>query len=121
MSLLKKMDSVMFKIFQIMNKINKFSNQMAELTSSPDYGKEKTKRKDKHKKHLDKLEQKKKRLQIEIDNIKKKRGSKKEKKKLRKKTAAEPEILGGFDCKHIGDRMMNEWQLLDKDEMEENR
>ena len=45
MSLLKKMDSVMFKIFQIMNKINKFSNQMAELTSSPDYGKEKTKRK----------------------------------------------------------------------------
>ena len=91
-----------------MNKINKFSNQMAELTPSPDYGKEKTKRKDKHKKHLDKLEQKKKRLQIEIDNIKKKRGSKKEKKKLRKKTAAEPEILGGFDYKHIGDGMLNQ-------------
>ena len=98
----------MSKIFQIMNKINKFSNQMAELTPSPDYGKEKTKRKDKHKKHLDKLEQKKKRLQIEIDNIKKKRGSKKEKKKLRKKTATESEILGGFDYKHIGDGMLNQ-------------
>ena len=108
MSLLKKMDSVMFKIFQIMNKISKFSNQMAEFSSSPDYGKEKTKRKDKHKKHLDKLEQKKKRLQIEIDNIKKKRGSKKERKKLRKKTATESEILGGFDYKHIGDGMMNQ-------------
>ena len=96
----------MSKIFQIMNKINKFSNQMAELTPSPDYGKEKTKRKDKHKKHLDKLEQKKKRLQIEIDNIKKKRGSKKEKKKLRKKTTTESEILGGFDYKRIGDGML---------------
>ena len=42
--------------------------------------KEETKRKGKHEKHLDKLEQKKKRLQIEIDNIKKKRGSKKVKK-----------------------------------------
>ena len=120
MSFLNKFESVMLKIFQIMNKINKFSNQMAELTSSPDYGKEKTKRKDKHKKHLDKLEQKKKRLQIEIDNIKKKRGSKKEKKKLRKKTAAEPEILGGFDCKGIGDRMMDEFQRPHKDETEEN-
>ena len=27
----------MFKIFQIMNKISKFSNQMTELTSSADY------------------------------------------------------------------------------------
>ena len=106
MSLSKKMDSMMSKIFQIMNKINKFSNQMAEFSSSPDYGKEKTKRKDKHKKHLDKLEQKKKRLQIEIDNIKKKRGSKKEKKKLRKKTT-KPEILG-FDFKGIGDGMMGQ-------------
>ena len=108
MSFLNKFESVMLKIFRVMYKLNKFSNQMAELTSSPDYGKEKTKRKDKHKKHLDKLEQKKKRLQIEIDNIKKKRGSKKEKKKLRKKTAAEPEILGGFDYKHIGDGMLNQ-------------
>ena len=108
MSFLNKFESVMLKIFRIMYKLNKFSNQMAELTSSPDYGKEKTKRKDKHKKHLDKLEQKKKRLQIEIDNIKKKRGSKKEKKKLRKKTATESEILGGFDYKHIGDGMLNQ-------------
>ena len=45
MSLLKKMDSVMFKIFQIMNKINKFSNQMTELTPSPDYGRKKQKEK----------------------------------------------------------------------------
>ena len=102
----------MFKIFQIMNKINKFSNQMTELTPSPDYGKEKTKRKDKHKKHLDKLEQKKKRLQIEIlqieiNNIKKKRGSKKVKKKPQKKTITKPEILG-FDFKGIGDGMMGQ-------------
>jgi len=116
MSLSKKMDSMMSKIFQIMNKINKFSNQMAELTSSPDYGKEKTKRKDKHKKHLDKLEQKKKRLQIEIDNIKKKRGSKKVKKKPQKKTITKPEILG-FDYQHIGDSMMKQDQQRRKDEV----
>ena len=106
----------MLKIFQIMNKINKFSNQMAELTSSPDYGKEKTKRKDKHKKHLDKLEQKKKRLQVEIDNIKKKRGSKKVKKKPQKKTITKPEILG-FDYQHIGDSMMKQDQQRRKDEV----
>ena len=106
----------MFKIFQIMNKINKFSNQMAELTPSPDYGKEKTKRKDKHKKHLDKLEQKKKRLQIEIDNIKKKRGSKKVKKKPQKKTITKPEILG-FDYQRIGDSMMKQDQQRRKDEV----
>ena len=99
-----------------MNKINKFSNQMAELTSSPDYGKEKTKRKDKHKKHLDKLEQKKKRLQIEIDNIKKKRGSKKVKKKPQKKTITKPEILG-FDYQRIGDSMMKQDQQRRKDEV----
>ena len=99
-----------------MNKINKFSKQMAELTSSPDYGKEKTKRKDKHKKHLDKLEQKKKRLQIEIDNIKKKRGSKKVKKKPQKKTITKPEILG-FDYQRIGDRMMKQDQQRRKDEV----
>ena len=33
--------------------------------------------------------------------------SKKEKKKLRKKTATESEILG-FDYKHIGDGMLNQ-------------
>ena len=106
MSFLNKFESVMLKIFRVMYKLNKFSNQMAELTSSPDYGKEKTKRKHKHKKHLYKLEQNKKRLQIEIDNIKKKRGSKKVKKK-REKTATKPEILG-FDFKRIGDSMMGQ-------------
>ena len=111
----------MLKIFSVMEKLNEFSNQMAGPGLSSEHSKEETKRKGKHEKHLDKLEQKKKRLQIEIDNIKKKRGSKKEKKKLQEKTAAEPEILGGFDCKHIGDRMMNEWQLPHKDEMEKNR
>ena len=98
----------MLKIFSVMEKINKFSNQMAGSSSSSDYSKEETKRKCQHEKHLDKLEQKKKRLQREIDNIKKKRGSKKEKKKLRKKTATEPEILGGFDYKRIGDGMLNQ-------------
>ena len=113
---LKQINKIMLKIFSVMEKINKFSNQMAGSGLSSDYGKEETKRKDKHKKHLDKLEQKKKRLQREIDNIKKKRGSKKEKKKKRKKTVTEPEILGGFDYKHIGDRMMNEFQQPHKDE-----
>ena len=84
-----------------MEKLNKFSNQMAGSGSSSDYSKEETKRNGKQKKQKPK--------------------NKKEKKKLRKKTTAKPEILGGFDCKHIGDRMMNEWQLPHKDEMEENR
>ena len=99
-----------------MEKINKFSNQMAGSGSSSDYSKEETKRKGKHEKHLDKLEQKIKRLQIESNYIKKKKGSKKENKKKRKKTVAEPEILGGFDCKGIGDRMMDEFQQPHKDE-----
>ena len=60
MSLSKKMDSVMFKIFQIMNKISKFSNQLAEFSSSPDYGKEKTKRKDNTKNILINLSKRKK-------------------------------------------------------------
>jgi len=98
-----------------MEKFNEFSKQIAGSGLSSDYGKEETKRKGKRKKHLDKLEQKKKRLQIEIDNIKKK-SSKKEKKKLRKKTPAEPEILGGFDYKHIGDSMMNGFRQPHKDE-----
>ncbi len=107
---LKQVNKIMLKIFSVMEKINKFSNQMAGSGLSSDYSKEETKRKGKREKHLDKLEQKKKRLQREIDNIKKKRGSKKENKKKRKKTVAEPEILGGFDCKGIGDRMMDEFQ-----------
>ena len=63
----------------------------------------------------------KKRLQRKTDSIKKKRGGKKEKKKLREKTVAKPEILGGFDCKGIGDRMMDEFQRPHKDETEENQ
>ena len=113
---LKQVNKIMLKIFSVMEKINKFSNQMAGSGLSSDYSKEETKRKGKREKHLDKLEQKKKRLQIEIDNIKKKKGSKKEKKKPREKTAAEPEILGGFDCKRIGDRMIDEYQRPHKDE-----
>ena len=104
-----------------MEKFNEFSKQIVGSGLSSDYSNEQTKRKGKRKKHLDKLEQKKKRLQIEIDNIKKKGGSKKEKKKLRNKTAAEPEILGGFDYKHIGDRMMDEFQRPHKDETKENQ
>ena len=96
----------MLKIFSVMEKFNEFSKQIAGSGLSSDYSKEETKRKGKRKKHLNKLEQKKKRLQIEIDNIKKKRGSKKEKKKLRKKTT-KPEILG-FDFKRIGDSMMGQ-------------
>ena len=42
-------------------------------------------------------------------------------KKLREKTAAKPEILGDFDCKGIGDRMMDEFQRPHKDETEENQ
>ena len=121
MNSLKQVNKIMLKIFSVMEKINKFSNQMAGSGLSSDYSKEETKRKGKHEKHLYKLEQKKKRLQREIDNIKKKRGSKKEKKKRRKKTASEPEILGGFDCKRIGNRMMNELQRPHKDETEENQ
>ena len=101
MSFLNKFNSIIFKIVQIMDKLNKFSNQMEGSDSSSDYSKEETKRKGKQKKQKSK--------------------NKKEKKKLRKKTAGKPEILGGFDCKRIGDRMMNEWQLPHKDEMEKNR
>ena len=117
---LKQINKIMLKIFSVMEKINKFSNQMAGSGLSSDHSKEE-KRKGKHEKHLDKLEQKKRRLQREIYNIKKKRDSKKEKKKPRKKTAAEPEILGGFDCKGIGDRMMDEYQRPHKDETEEHQ
>ena len=113
---LKQINKIMLKIFSVMEKINKFSKQMAGSGLSSDYSKEETKRKGKREKHLDILEQKKKRLQREIYNIKKKRNSKKEKKKQREKTAAEPEILGGFDCKGIGDRMMDEFKQSRKDE-----
>lgn len=95
---LKQVNKIMLKIFSVMEKINKFSNQMAGSGLSSDYSKEETKRKGKHKKQKSK--------------------NKKEKKKLREKTAAEPEILGGFDYKGIGDRMMDEFQRPHKDETE---
>ena len=85
----------MLKIFQIMNKINKFSNQMAEPGLSPNYGREKTKRKYRYKK----------------------RKSKNRKvKKKREKTATKPEILG-FDFKRIGDSMMGQDHWRRKDEV----
>ena len=88
MSFLNKFESVMLKIFQIMDKLNKFSNQMAEPGLSQDHDREKTKRKYRYRK----------------------RKSKKRKvKKKREKTAAKPVILG-FDYKRIGDRMMKQNQ-----------
>ena len=94
MSFLNKFESVMLKIFQIMDKLSKFSNQMAESSLSQDHDREKTKRKYKHKKRKSK--------------------NRKVKKKPQKKTIAKPEILG-FDYKRIGDRMMRQ------DTQEENR
>ena len=113
---LKQINKIMLKIFSVMEKLNEFSKQIAGSGLSSDYSKEETKRKGKHEKHLDKLEQKKKRLQIEIDNIKKKRGSKKVKKKPQKKTITKPEILG-FDYQRIGDGMMKQDQRRRKDEV----
>ena len=84
MSFLNKFESVMLKIFRIMDKLSKFSNQLAGPGLSQDHDREKTKRKYRYKK----------------------RKSKNRKvKKKREKTTAKPEILG-FDYKHIGDRML---------------
>ena len=84
MRFLSKFESVMLKIFQIMDKLSKFSNQLAGPGLSQDHDREKTKRKYRYKK----------------------RKSKNRKvKKKREKTTAKPEILG-FDYKHIGDRML---------------
>ena len=89
MSFLNKFESVMLKIFQIMDKLSKFSNQLAEPGLSQDHGREKTKRKYKHKKRKSK--------------------NRKVKKKPQKKTITKPEILG-FDYQRIGDRMMKQDQ-----------
>jgi len=94
MSFLNKFESVMLKIFQIMDKLSKFSNQLTESSLSQDHGREKTKRKYKHKKRKSK--------------------DRKVKKKLQEETSTKPEILG-FDYKRIGDRMMRQ------DTQEENR
>ena len=84
MSFLSKFESVMLKIFQIIDKLNKFSNQMTEPGLSQDHGREKTKRKYRHKRTSK---------------------NRRIKKKSQKKTITKPEILG-FDFKGIGDKMM---------------
>jgi hypothetical protein len=93
MSFLNKFESVMLKIFQIMDKLNKFSNQTTEPGLSLEHDRKKTKRKHKNKKRKSK-------------NRKVK--NRKVKKKLQGKPVTKPEILGGFDYKRIGDRMMGE-------------
>ena len=93
MSFLNKFESVMLKIFQIMDKLNKFSNQTTGPGLSLEHDKKKTKRKHKNKKRKSK-------------NRKVK--NRKVKKKLQGKPVTKPEILGGFDYKRIGDRMMGE-------------
>ena len=83
MSFLSKFESVMLKIFQIMDKLNKFSNRMTEPGLSSEHNRMKIKRKYKHK-----------------------RRSKNRRIKKKQKTT-KPEILG-FDYKSIGDRMMGQ-------------
>ena len=95
MSFLNKFESVMLKIFQIMDKLNKFSNQTTEPGLSLEHDRKKTKRKHKNKKQKSK-------------NRKVK--NRKVKKKLQGKPVTKPEILGGFDYKRIGDRMMGQDQ-----------
>ena len=97
MSFLNKFESVMFKIFQIMDKPNKFSNQTTGPGLSLEHDKKKTKRKQKNKKQKSK--------------------NRKVKKKLQGKPVTKPEILGGFDYRRIGDRMMGQDQQRQKDEM----
>ena len=94
MSFLNKFESVMLKIFRIMDKLNKFSNQMAEPGLSPNYGREKTKRKYRYKK----------------------RKSKNRKVKKKREKSTKPEILG-FDYKRIGDSMMKQDHWRRKDEV----
>ena len=96
MSFLNKFESVMLKIFRIMDKLSKFSNQLAGPGLSQDHDRKKTKRKYKHKKRKSK--------------------NRKVKKKPQKKTIVKPEILG-FDYKRIGDSMMKQDQQRRKDEV----
>ena len=84
MSFLNKFESVMLKIFQIMDKLNKFLNQITGPGLSLEHDRKETKRK--HKKRKSK--------------------NRKVKKKLQGKSVTKPEILGGFDYKRIGDRML---------------
>ena len=79
MTFFTKFNSIMFKIFQIMDKINKFSIQMAG-DNLPQENKKKQKTK--------------------------KQKQKKSKTKKQKKTIPKQEFHGGFDFKGIGDRML---------------
>ena len=79
MTFFTKLNSIMFKIFQIMDKINKFSIQMAG-DNLPQENRKKQKPK--------------------------KSKTKKQKTKKQKKTIPKQEFHGGFDFKGIGDRML---------------
>jgi len=79
MTFFTKFNSIMFKIFQIMDKINKFSIQMAG-DNLPQENRKKQKPK--------------------------KSKTKKSKTKKQKKTIPKQEFHGGFDFKGIGDRML---------------
>ena len=79
MTFFTKLNSIMFKIFQIMDKINKFSIQMAG-DNLPQENRKKQKPK--------------------------KSKPKKSKTKKQKKTIPKQEFHGGFDFKGIGDRML---------------
>ena len=79
MTFFTKLNSIMFKIFQIMDKINKFSIQMAR-DNLPQENRKKQKPK--------------------------KSKTKKSKTKKQKKTIPKQEFHGGFDFKGIGDRML---------------
>ena len=79
MTFFTKFNSIMFKIFQIMDKINKFSIQMAG-DNLPQENRKKQKPK--------------------------KSKTKKSKTKKQKKTIAKQEFHGGFDFRGIGDRML---------------
>ena len=71
-----------------MDKLNKFLNQITGAGLSLEHDRKETKRK--HKKRKSK--------------------NRKVKKKLQGKSVTKPEILGGFDYKRIGDRMMGQDQ-----------
>ena len=81
MTFFTKFNSIMFKIFQIMDKINKFLIQMAG-DNLPQENRKKQKPK--------------------------KSKPKKSKTKKQKKTIPKQEFHGGFDFKGIGDKMLNE-------------
>ena len=90
MTFFTKLNSIMFKIFQIMDKINKFLIQMAG-DNLPQENRKKQKPK--------------------------KSKTKKSKTKKQKKTIPKQEFHGGFDFKGIGDKMLNESDWRHKYEM----